>query len=91
VFSFLPAVPVYWQATPTAYSPFFRKPISSAVITPRFPALQGESDVVPEVVAMGICVPAGRVQEALLATQALPWFWSFASALRSMRESSPRI
>jgi hypothetical protein len=33
-FSFLPAAPVYWQATPTDYSPVLEKPISSAMSTP---------------------------------------------------------
>src|SRR5215216_3915297 len=29
-----PAVPVYWRATPTDFSPFFRKPVSSTMSTP---------------------------------------------------------
>src|SRR5215217_4599622 len=30
----VPAVPVYWRATPTLFSPFFRKPVSSTMSTP---------------------------------------------------------
>src|SRR5215212_8544976 len=29
-----PAVPLYWRATPTECSPFFRKPVSSTISTP---------------------------------------------------------
>src|SRR5918995_1745347 len=37
-FSLLPAVPVYWRFTPTLFSPFFRKPVSSTIRTPLPPS-----------------------------------------------------
>lgn len=36
------AVPVYWRATPTRFSSFFRKPVSSTMSTPV--ALHGRRD-----------------------------------------------
>jgi hypothetical protein len=38
-------------------------------------------DRVADEVANGVCVPAGRAQEALLAAQALPWFWVICQRL----------